>query len=197
MATLLEISREMAALAQAGLTFARDPFDLERYHRFHALATEVLRASAVDFAWPAELGYPTPKVDVRSVVFRERQVLLVREASSGLWTAPGGWADVNLSPAQNAEKECLEESGYLVRARVITSIMDRDQAHYPRHPHSIYKIYLLCDLLGGSPKTSIESTEVGFFPLEALPPLDPHRVLESELRRAASFLDRDLPAAFN
>ena len=200
MRTLLEISRELALTAQAGLAFTKDPFDRERFERLLEIASELLRdpARAPDFLWPAELGYPTPKVDVRSAVFREGCVLLVKEASTQLWTLPGGWADLNLSPAQNAERECREESGYEVKARVVTSLLDRDQAGYPPHPHSIYKITFLCDLDGGEPRASIETTEVGFFPLDALPPLDPGRTCEAEIRRAYAFLlNPQQAAAFN
>ena len=200
MRTLLEISREMASIAQAGLAFTKDAFDKARFERLMEVASELLRdpAHAPDFEWPTELGYPTPKVDVRSVVFKEGRVLLVKEASTQLWTLPGGWADLNLSPAQNAEKECREESGYEIKARVITSVMDRDQAGYPPHPHAIYKITFLCDLVGGTPRASIETTEVGFFPLDALPPLDLGRTCVAEIRRAYEFSQKpQQTAAFN
>ena len=107
--------------------------------------------------------------------FEMREVLLIKEASSGKWTLPGGWADVNLTPAENVESECLEETGYQVKARLITAILDRDRAGYPANPHSIYKIFFLCELCGGSPRVSHETAEVAFFPINALPELDTHR----------------------
>ena len=200
MRTRLEISRELASIAQAGLAFTQDPFDNERFERLLAIAGELLRepVRAPDFAWPVELGYPTPKVDVRAAAFREGRVLLVKEASTGLWTLPGGWADLNLSPAQNAEKECLEESGFVVRARAVTSVLDRDQAGFPPHPHAIYKLTFLCDLIGGAARTSIESTAVDFFPPDALPPLDTNRTCGAEILRAYAYsLNPQQPAAFN
>ncbi len=197
MADLLKLAREIAALAQAGLAYTRDAYDRERFLRLREIAGELLRSEAAvpPFAWPVEPGYPTPKVDVRAVVFHEEQVLLVKERSSGLWTVPGGWADVNLSPAQNAEKECLEESGYRVRARVITSVKDRDLAGYPPHPFAIYKIYFLCDFLGGEAASSVETHEASFFPLNALPPLDPHRNCETEIRHAFRIWKGEVPSA--
>ncbi len=106
--TMLEISRELASMAQAGITYSVDPFDRERFHRMREIAGEVLQhAGKADFEWPSEIGYSTPKVDVRGAVFRNGEVLLIREASSGKWTLPGGWADVNLTPAENVEKEML------------------------------------------------------------------------------------------
>src|SRR6187549_689376 len=108
----LRWARELQAIAQIGQTFAREsPFDLERYQRIQQIAAEIVAAgTGVDFAtvaafFDAEHGYATPKVDVRGVVFREEELLLVREASDGLWTLPGGWADVNESPGVATVRE--------------------------------------------------------------------------------------------
>lgn len=187
--SLLEVSRELAAISQAGLAFSKDPFDRERFNRLREIAGEIMTVEIGQsgFRWPVESGYPTPKVDVRGAAFRGESVLLVKESSSGLWTTPGGWADVNLSPAQNVEKEVLEESGYQVKAVAITSIIDRELAGFPVHTHSIYKIFFLCQIIGGEARTSIESTEIGFFRVDNLPPLDRDRVSAEEIRRAHAF----------
>jgi ADP-ribose pyrophosphatase YjhB (NUDIX family) len=197
--SMLEISRELVSIAQAGITYSKDPFDRERFERLREIANEVLQHSGrADFQWPVEIGYSTPKVDVRGAVFRDTDVLLIREASSRKWTLPGGWADVNLTPAENVEKECLEESGYRVKARLITAVVDRDRAGYPAHPHAVYKIFFLCDLCGGTPRASHETLEVGFFPVAALPELDPDRATAFEIQEAYQFfLTPSLPARFN
>ena len=196
---MLEISRELASISQAGITYSKDPFDKERFQRLRKIASEVLHHSGrADFQWPVEIGYLTPKVDVRGAVFRGAEVLLIKEASSGKWTLPGGWADVNLTPAENIEKECLEESGYQVKARLITAVVDRDRAGYPANPHAIYKIFFLCELCGGTPRASHETLEVGFFPVDSLPELDPDRSTASEIEEAFQFfLTPSLPARFN
>src|SRR6218665_3771813 len=107
----IELSRELKSIAEAGLRYCESPYDRDRYEQIHRLASRPLAAIAPGFEWPHEFGYATPKVDVRAVVFDGDSVLLVREASNGLWTLPGGWADLNLSPATNAIKEVREESG--------------------------------------------------------------------------------------
>jgi ADP-ribose pyrophosphatase YjhB (NUDIX family) len=197
--TILEISRELASIAQAGITYSTDPFDRERFHRLREIASEILQEMGrADFQWPAEIGYATPKVDVRGAVFRSGEVLLIREASSGKWTLPGGWADVNLTPAENVEKECLEETGYQVKARLITAVLDRDRAGYPPNPHAIYKIFFLCDLIGGSPRISHEVAEIGFFPISVLPELDSHRASELDILEAWRICQMpSLPPRFN
>ncbi|MGJ8634550.1 MAG: NUDIX hydrolase [Luteolibacter sp.] len=200
MRDLLEFARELAAIGQAGITYSPDPFDRERFERLREMAGELLNmeGKVPEFCWPQDEGYDTPKVDVRAVVFRENEVLLVKEKSTGFWTVPGGWADVNLSPGQNAEKECEEESGFLVKAKRVVSIIDRERAGYPRHANSIYKIFFLCEITGGEARTSLESSAVGFFPLDDLPPLDAPRVREVDIRDAyARFLDDSLEVAFN
>lgn len=189
MPTLLEISRELAALAQAGIAYSKDHFDIGRFHRIRELAGEMLSAdpATAGFEWPVETGYPTPKVDVRGAIFDdEGRILLIREVSSGLWTLPGGWADVNASPKENVERECLEETGFIVEATRLCSILDRDRAGYPPNPHTIYKMFFLCAIRGGQATTSVESSEVEFFPMDALPvdQLDIARARLEDIRQA-------------
>lgn len=200
MRDILEFSRELAAIGQAGITYSRDPFDRERFVRLREMAGEILSLEVgnQDFKWPPENGYDTPKVDVRAMVFRDGQVLLVKEIASGAWTAPGGWADVNVSPAGNAEKECLEESGFVVKATRLVSILDKALSGYPRNANAIYKIFFLCEVVGGEATPSIESSEVGFFPLDDLPPLDGDRIREEDIRHAyACQLDPTVLPTFN
>ena len=125
-------------LRKPGLHIRRIPLTKSDSIGCVRLRARLLRhAGQADFEWPAEIGYATPKVDVRGAVFRNGEVLLIKEASSGKWTLPGGWADVNLTPAENVEKECLEESGYEVKARLITAIVDRvAPATRPTHMRS-------------------------------------------------------------
>lgn len=57
-------------------------------------------------------GYKTPKVDVRAVVFNDRnEILMVKEKIDDCWSLPGGWADIGYSPSEVAEKETREEAG--------------------------------------------------------------------------------------
>src|SRR3954453_22270407 len=109
-------ARELQAMSQTGLTFTRDAYDRVRYHRIQTLAAEItarhtnLDAQPIELAFGAQSGYATPKVDVRGAVFREGRLLLVREkADHERWTLPGGWADVNESPAEAVGKEVREE----------------------------------------------------------------------------------------
>ncbi len=114
----LEWAKRLQAIAQNGLTYAHDPFDIERYEATRRIAAEIVAAhsdidlNSVSDLFANEKGPATPKVDMRAAVFRDDAILLVKERSDGLWSLPGGWADVNESPAKAIEREVYEESGY-------------------------------------------------------------------------------------
>jgi ADP-ribose pyrophosphatase YjhB (NUDIX family) len=195
----IALSRELKSIAEAGLRFSEGPYDLERYRRLHELASLPMQVAAPDFKWPVEFGYATPKVDVRAAVFDEhKRILLVQEASSGLWTLPGGWADLNGSPAENAVKEVREESGMEVEATKLIACWDKDRQGHPRQPEHIYKLVFLCRLIGGNLTTSHETTDADFFAAENLPPLCPHRAALHYLDLAWEHAENlALPTAFD
>jgi ADP-ribose pyrophosphatase YjhB (NUDIX family) len=185
--------RELQAIAQTGLEFAKDPYDRERYIAVRALAARMMaqRASA-DPTWVEKLfaeqtGYATPKVDVRGAVFREDGcILLVREvADSGRWSLPGGWAEVNQSPREAVVREVLEESGFAVTVRKLAAIYDRARhPHLPPRPFHIYKLFFVCDIVGGAAQTSSETSEVAFFAEDEIPSdLSIGRVLPYQITR--------------
>ena len=203
-ATLLEWVRKMQAIAQNGLLFTKDPFDRERYLQLQELASgmlhtelEVPLAEARDW-WQGETGYATPKVDVRGAVFDGARVLLVRERSDGRWTLPGGWVDVNDSPAAAVEREVLEESGFSARAVKLAALVDKNRHPHPPAVHHIYKLMFLCELTGGSARPSEETDAVDFFALSALPELSRGRILESQIAQLYQHqLQRELPTDFD
>jgi ADP-ribose pyrophosphatase YjhB (NUDIX family) len=183
-------ARELQSLAQTGLTFSADKYDLARYQRLRGIAAEMLAAGSgtrmerISALFEQDLGYPTPKVDVRGAVFREQQILLVREISDGGWTLPGGWADVNESAGECVQREILEESGFEARACKLAAVWDyRRQGHIHHHPYYIYKLFFICELTGGAARPSIETSEVGFFALERLPALSLGRVTPAQIAR--------------
>jgi ADP-ribose pyrophosphatase YjhB (NUDIX family) len=200
----LEWSRELQAIAQTGLTYARDPFDIERYEQVRGVAARIL-AHHVDLSVEVALaqlrneqGHATPKVDVRGVIFQENRILLVRERLDGLWTLPGGWADVNESASEAAVREVREESGYETRATKLLATWDRRKHGHPPSRHHAYKLFFRCELLGGSPATSIETTGSGFFEEDGLPPLSSGRVTAQQIARLFEHhRDPDLPTDFD
>ena len=186
----LDWSKRLQAHAQSGLTFARDPYDIERYTAIREIAAEMLaRGSGLDLTvvrgvLEQQSGYATPKVDVRGVVFRGDEILLVRERAEGLWTLPGGWADPCESPAENVVREIREEAGYETRAEKILAVFDRGKhPHVPPFAFHVYKIFVLCAITGGEETLSRETDAIGFFGEANLPELSVSRVTPGQIGR--------------
>jgi hypothetical protein len=127
----LEWAREIQALAQTGLTFAPNHYEEARNKRLLEIAAEItahhtdLEIDTLKKSFMAQPGYATPKVDVRAAVIDDGKILLVKERTDGRWAMPGGWADVGDYPAQSAEREALEESGFIVKAKKLSEFSMR------------------------------------------------------------------------
>jgi ADP-ribose pyrophosphatase YjhB (NUDIX family) len=201
----LDAAQRLRAIAQTGLTYSKERFDRQRYDELTAMAQAMLAAllaqtpEAIERVFALERGYPTPKVDVRTAVFSEGKILLVREWLDGLWTMPGGWADELDSPRLAAERECLEESGFVVRVTRLVAVKDRRAHPYqPQHLGGVYKLFFLGEVIGGEARTSEETTGVGFFALGDLPPLSLSRTLRADVEQAwAHHGDPSLPTTFD
>src|SRR5208282_547793 len=126
-------------------------------------------------------GYATPKVDVRAAVFRDSKLLLVKEREDGCWTLPGGWADVGDSPSSATVREVKEESGYDVKVRKLLALLDRNLHGHPPIPHHAYKLFFLCEILGGEAMTGDETEDVAFFGEGEIPPLSLTRVTPAQV----------------
>jgi ADP-ribose pyrophosphatase YjhB (NUDIX family) len=201
----LVLAREMRAIAQTGLGFTEDRFDRQRYLRLRELAAMIVaRGTAAELEPIVDLfkidsGYATPKIDVRGAAFSDDSVLLVREISDGGWTLPGGWADVNQSAAECVVREVAEESGFVARAVKLAAVYDYRLAGHPqRQLDSIYKMFFLCDITGGTATPSDETSDVAWFALDALPPLSLGRTTAAQIARMYEHhLHPDLPTDFH
>jgi len=202
--TVLEWARKVHAIAHNGLSFAQDPFDRERYQKLQELTDRMLASelqlplAESQALWRTEEGYATPKVDVRGAVFKDDAVLLVRERSDGKWSMPGGWVDVNDSPSGAVEREIREESGYQAKAVKLAALFDRQRHPHPPSLYHIYKLFFLCDLLGGAPTMSAETDGADFFPLNRLPELSTGRIARTQIERMYEhYKNRNLPTDFD
>ena len=183
----LDWAVELQALAQAGLFYSKDIYDIERFQRIREIAAEMLvsptglsKEQIVDL-FCGETGYQTPKLDSRAAVFQDDKILLVQE-KDGLWSLPGGWVDVNLSVAENAVKEVKEEAGLDVRAEFVIAVQDRKKHNPELYAYNICKIFFLCTRLGGSFLANSESISSGYFSLDALPPLAQNKTTKEQIQ---------------
>lgn len=200
----LEWAQKLQAIAQIGLTYNQNPFDVERYQKIQAIAAEMMATYSnveprvVLDLFAREVGYATPKVDVRGAVFRDDTLLLVREREDGCWTLPGGWADVGDSPSEVAVREVYEESGYHTRAVKLIAVYDRDRQGHPPLSHYVYKLFFQCELISGAATTSIETDEVAFFREDEIPELSLTRILPTQITRIFQhYRNSDLPTDFD
>ena len=200
----LRIAREVRAIAQTGLAFNADGFDHQRYQRLRELAALLMaQGSATEHESILELlrqekGYATPKVDVRGAAFQDGRVLMVREISDGKWTLPGGWADVNQTAGECVVREIAEESGFTARVLKLAAVYDYQKRNPSPHIDSIYKMFFICEIVGGAASASNETSEVAFFPRNELPPLSLGRTTAAQIDRMFDHREQlELPTDFD
>lgn len=203
----LGIAQRLQALAQAGLAYDPHVYDAERYQEILALSQRMLGGltglplSLFEGAVALERGYPTPKVDIRAVLFRGLdEILMVREKSDGgRWSLPGGWADVGHTPFEVAVKEVREETGLAVEAVRLLALWDKRQHPHPPQPWYIYKAFILCRALDGELQAeTAETLDARWVARTELPGMDlsTGRVTLSQLERLFAYAQQpDLPAA--
>ncbi|MFD0909371.1 NUDIX hydrolase [Ruegeria arenilitoris] len=190
--TWLARAKRLLALAETGQHFTTDPFDRERYDEIAGMARAMLAdlgrvpLSQIEMTMPAHTGgYATPSIDIRAAVIRNGGILLVRERSDGLWAMPGGFADIGSSPAENIEREVLEEAGLRVTAQTLYAVRHKARHPYPPDPRDFYKLFFLCSPLdAATPIPGPETSEAAFFAPDALPDLSRTRNLEKDIYAA-------------
>jgi ADP-ribose pyrophosphatase YjhB (NUDIX family) len=177
----LEWATELQSIAQAGLTFGENQYDLDRYQQIRNLSVEIIHEyTEIDHKkiidlFASETGYQTPKVDIRAAVFSGDKILLVNEKVDGKWSLPGGWADVNSSVSESAVRECREEAGAIVKPRRVIAIQLGNRHNNHNFPFTIYKIFVECELLEYNFIENTETLGSGLFSLENLPDLSTER----------------------
>lgn len=191
----LELAKKLQSISQAGLAYSRAKYDRERYEMIMDLSAEIVsRFSNAEFdkvrdLFKSEKGYPTPKVEIRAVVFKDEKILMVQEEVDGKWALPGGWADIWLSPFEVAKKEVWEEAGINVNPVRLLAIFDKAKHDYPQSPYHIYQMFILCEYEGGELKGSTETLDAKFFQRGAHPELSVDRTIEEDLKMAWQFYD--------
>ena len=177
----LEWARQIQSIAQAGLAFTENQYDIDRYNQLRDLSVEIMSeytgvsTEKIRDLFANETGYQTPKVDIRAAVFKDDTILMVREKIDGKWSLPGGWADVNATVKESAVKECFEEAGAKVVPGRIISISYANRQNELKHPFSVYKIFVECKLVEHQFSANTETLESGFFALDELPELSSNR----------------------
>lgn len=183
----LQWAIELQSLAQTGLTYGKDAYDLERYERIREISAEMVSHMSdipiekVRTLFCSETGYQTPKIDTRAAIFEGEKILLVRE-NNGKWSLPGGWCDVNVSVGENTVKEVREESGLDVIAERVIAVQDRAKHNLPVYAYGVCKIFVLCSVTGGHFRENIETTGYDYFAEDELPELAAEKNNEEQIQ---------------
>ncbi|ASN06490.1 NUDIX hydrolase [Virgibacillus necropolis] len=190
----LEWAKRIQSLSQAGLTFSKDVYDVERFEELRSISAEIieeyteLEMEKIKDLFTNETGYQTPKVDVRGAVFRDDKILMVKEKMDNRWSLPGGFCDIGLSPTENTVKEIKEESGYDVIHKRLIALLDTTKHGHPPLPYQYYKLFINCELVGGQATNGVETNGVKFFSETNLPKLSTKRNTEAQIRMLFDFL---------
>jgi ADP-ribose pyrophosphatase YjhB (NUDIX family) len=183
----LTIAKKINSIAQTGLAFTKDKYDHERYAELLELSIQILNnitdidSKKLEFIFNRDIGYQTPKLSVRAVVFRDGKLLLVKEKMDNKWCIPGGYADTGLTPGEIVIKEVKEESGFDVKPIRILGLLDYNKHQQRPFPFDIYNLFMECEIVGGEAAPGIETCDVEFFDIDNLPELSVRRVTKEQI----------------
>ena len=199
---LVDWAMRLQSLAQAGLTYGKDNFDLERYQEIRDISAEMMAEKAglqiekVKNLFCNEIGYQTPKIGTRAAIFKDNKMLLVQE-SDGLWSIPSGWCEVNLSVKENVIKEIKEESGIDITVEKLIAIHDSNKHYKGMYPYGISTVFFLCKPTGGTFKENDETIASDYFALDDLPELSEDKGSRKQVEMCfKAYQDPDWEAEF-
>jgi 8-oxo-dGTP diphosphatase len=116
------------------------------------------------------IHFSDPKVAVAALIEKDGQVLLTQRLNTpfqGLWTLPAGFVNAHETPESAAERECLEETGLVVK---VTSLIDVLSGREHPRGADIFIAYR-AEIVGGHLEAGDDAGKVAFFSRTALPPL--------------------------
>ena len=165
---------KIQSIAKIGLVFSKDPYAITNYQQINDLTLEMMeKLMEIEFHRPNYFSrdiYPTPSVSVRAIILNENRdkLLMVREANSGTYSFPGGWADLYDSPAQTAINESTQEAGADIEVTRLVGVLNRTPfktgVYVPE-----YLIVFEAKLKGKLHAHEYETDDVRWFSLDELP----------------------------
>ena len=178
---------KIQSIAKIGLVFSKDPYAITNYQQINDLTLEMLeKLMEMEFHRPNYFSrdiYPTPSVSVRAVILNENRskVLMVREANSGTYSFPGGWADFYDSAGQTAINESSQEAGADIELVRLVGVLNRTPFKTSVSTPE-YLVVFESKLKGELHEHEYETDDVAWFELDKLPPLS-RKVMKEEIDR--------------
>ncbi|MDR3251114.1 MAG: NUDIX hydrolase N-terminal domain-containing protein [Tannerella sp.] len=185
---LITLAQRIRALNETALVYSKNEYEIDRSKELISISDRI--TSIVSGVGEEEIRacynpvreYVTPKVDIRAVIFNDRdEILLVKEKADGRWSLPGGWSDVGFTPSEIVVKEAKEETGFDVRVLRLLAVLDKRCYDHPASPFYIYKFCFHCEITGGNDALTFDILDSGFFALDNLPPLSRDRILPEQI----------------
>ncbi|MEX0783783.1 MAG: NUDIX hydrolase N-terminal domain-containing protein [Dehalococcoidia bacterium] len=194
------VADELRAIANAGLRYAANDYDRDRYERVLGLSARLVAAlddrpaAGVLAEYRGNLDRMFPAVGADAVVIRAGTILLIRRSDDGLWAMPGGGVDVGETLAEAATRELHEETGLEGNATRLLGVWDSRLVGSPLKFH-LYHVSMLVEADGDPIPCPPETTEAAFFAGDSLPPLSGgHQVI---VPKVLKLLANDSPAYFD
>lgn len=191
----LDIAKKIQAIAQSGLEYGYDKYDIDRYQQLRDISVEIMHGltdepiEKITELFASEKGYQTPKIDVRGAVFRDGKLLMVQEATDKGWCLPGGWGDVGYSPFEVTEKEVWEEAGLKVKPLRLLAVLDKMKWPMPKDKYHIYKFFILCEDQGGEISSGMETLDVKWMDRSERLPLSLPRTCQEQIDLMFEYFD--------
>ncbi len=140
---------------------------------------------------PSKYKRPSVTTDVVLIVSnkdRQRKVLLIRRKNppyKGYWALPGGFIDVKETLKQCAVRELAEETGVQLSEEDLKFLLIADNPKRDPRTRVISVVYLAEGQMADfAPSAADDAAEVGWFPINTLPPLAfDHSWILTEARR--------------
>jgi len=152
---VVALAEELQAIGRAGLHFADDPFDRERYQRLVDLAAQTyaemspIDSPVIMARFAEEVGCITPKVGAdAAIVDGQGRLLLVERADDRCWGLVSGWVEPGEHPKATVVREAKEEVGLDIVADDLVGVFHRP-ASSTTGPHAVVSVVYRAAVIGG------------------------------------------------
>jgi ADP-ribose pyrophosphatase YjhB (NUDIX family) len=185
---LLNLIAQLRSVADIGLLYAKNEYDIERYTELQHIGNQMLNTvtnfgdETIKILFPQAKDYPTAKIDIRGLLLSEdNKILLARESADGKWSLPGGWGDVGYSPKEVIIKEFQEETGLDIVPERLLAVFDKKMHPHPPQPFYVYKMVFYCKAVSTELNKGFDVLDVQYFDIDQLPELSEDRILKSQV----------------
>jgi len=195
LASEVAIADKVRALAIEGLSYAKNPYDIQRYEALLRIAAETYgQALKLDFetmmtVFKKEVGCVTPKVGADAAVISHSKILVMKRADGSGWCLPCGWVDVGETPAEAAIREVKEETNLIVSANGYIAVSKKGPTESQNMHHQINMLVAM-DLVSNPNAIRLNHEHIDYKWLSEGEVMDWHAGHDHQVRRIFRYLNR-------